>query len=147
MKCIANGIAQRLASSQYNCLARQIIHNGPSKIYGTQLLKNWRGMVCLKQDCLPQILLSPFWNTLTHLTIAKPWRAAINLRTCVGPTQPACTCSKWTMENQNNVWNLFKVNSNNNDVVLVSLLSTLTTLSFTYFAGRSIVDFEQLNPG
>ena len=45
----------------------------------------------------------------------------------------------------NNVWNLFKVNNDANDFILVSLLLILNR--FHAFSGVSIVDFEQVNDG
>ena len=53
--------------------------NGPSKIWGRQLLKNLKGYVwsALSRPyffkffkvCIPQILLCPFLNTLSHLFV------------------------------------------------------------------------------
>ena len=43
-----------------------VFKNGPSKICGRQSLKIWIDIVC--KGCLPLILLSPFLNTLTHLS-------------------------------------------------------------------------------
>ena len=58
----------------------KVFKNEPSKIYGRQTLKNLKGYGLLKADyvpfkffkgCLPQILLSPFLNTLSHVTIVN----------------------------------------------------------------------------
>ena len=57
----------------------KVFNNGPSKIYGRELLKNLKGYVCLSRPypfkfckgCLPQILLGSFFNTLFHLTPFK----------------------------------------------------------------------------
>ena len=55
----------------------KIFKNGPSKICGRRPLKNLKWyMVCLNRqyhfsffkDCLPQILLSSFLNTLSHMS-------------------------------------------------------------------------------
>ena len=54
-----------------------LFKNGPSKICGRQPLKNFRDIVCLSRPyhfkffkgCLPQILLGPFLNTLTELSL------------------------------------------------------------------------------
>ena len=49
-----------------------VFKNGPIKICGTQPLKNLRDMVCLSRffkGCLPQILLDPFLNTLSHMIV------------------------------------------------------------------------------
>ena len=50
----------------------QIYKSAPSKICGKQPIKNLSGMVCLYhfkifKGCLPQILLGPFLNNLTHI--------------------------------------------------------------------------------
>ena len=91
---------------------RQIIQDGPSKIYGTQPLKNWRGMVCLKQDCLPQILLSSFLNrkTLTRSNQLKNLRrsypAGMHLfEVNNGKTRTICeNCSKLTVITMTLFW-------------------------------------------
>ena len=52
----------------------RVFKNGQSKICGRQALKNLKGYDLLKQSitlqlfkgCLPQILLGPFLNTLSH---------------------------------------------------------------------------------
>ena len=56
----------------------KVFKNGPSKICGRQSLKNLKGYAvcsnrqypfkCFK-DCLPQILLDPFLNALSHLLL------------------------------------------------------------------------------
>ena len=48
----------------------KVIKNGPSKICGRQPLKNLEGYdlhVNFFKDCLPQMLLGPFLNTLTQM--------------------------------------------------------------------------------
>ena len=51
----------------------QSIQNEPSKIYGRQPLKNLRRPYHFKifKGCLPQILLGPFLNTLTNITLLR----------------------------------------------------------------------------
>ena len=63
-----NILEMRIFVSKINILNRQrsiwvkVFKNRPSKICGTQPLKNFKG-------CLPQILLGPFLNILTHLIV------------------------------------------------------------------------------
>ena len=53
----------------------KVSKNGPSKICGRQPLQNWSDMVCLSRpyhfkffkDCLSQVLLGTFLNTLAHI--------------------------------------------------------------------------------
>ena len=55
----------------------KVFKNGPRKIYRRQPLKNLKGYGLLGRpyyfkflkECLPQILLGPFWNTLTQIRI------------------------------------------------------------------------------
>ena len=55
----------------------KVFNNGQSKICGRQPLKNLSCMVCLGRryhfkffkGCLPQILLSSFLNTLSHMVL------------------------------------------------------------------------------
>ena len=58
----------------------KVFKNEPSKIYGRQPLKNLKGYGLLKADhtpfkffkgCHPQILLSSFLNTLSHISIVN----------------------------------------------------------------------------
>ena len=44
----------------------KVFRNGPSKICGRQLSKNFKECG-LPKGCLPQILLGPFLNTLSHI--------------------------------------------------------------------------------
>ena len=64
------------------CHAHEILFkNGPSKISGSQSLKNLKWTISLKQTislqffkgCLPQILLGPFLNTFYHMIITPSY--------------------------------------------------------------------------
>ena len=49
----------------------KVFKNGPSKICGKQRLKYMKFL----KGCLPQILLGPFLNTLSHLCfIVREWK-------------------------------------------------------------------------
>ena len=61
---------------------------------------------------------------------------------CFGASQRTKACPKSTIKTEKNV-KFFQGNNNVNDVVLVSLLLTLTY--FTFFPSISVVDFEQVN--
>ena len=61
-------------TSSYTCV--KVFKNGPSKICGRQPSKNlkWYGLpnhFKFFKGSLPQILLGPFLNTLTHIIIAE----------------------------------------------------------------------------
>ena len=58
---------------------------------------------------------------------------------CFGASQRTKACPKSTEKSVT----FFQGNNNVNDVVLVSLLLTLTY--FTFFSSISVVDFEQVN--
>ena len=55
----------------------KVFRSGLSKFFGRQPLKIFKDMVCLSgpypskffKGCLPQNLLSPFLNTLSHLDL------------------------------------------------------------------------------
>ena len=57
----------------------KVFKNGPSNICGRQPFKNLKGYGLLSRPyhfkffkgCLPQILLGPFLNTLSHMTLLK----------------------------------------------------------------------------
>ena len=67
----------RQALVYWNAIWVKVTKNGLSKICGRQPLKIWCNIVCLNRPyhfiffkgcrCLPQILLGPFLNTLTHM--------------------------------------------------------------------------------
>ena len=60
--------------SVVNSIWISVFKNGPSKMCGTQLLKNlkWYGLRNqTRPGCLPQILLGPFLNTLTHISLGE----------------------------------------------------------------------------
>ena len=67
----------RLTTRTLDIIWDNVFWNGPSKICGRQLLTMWSGMVYLNRlyylkffkCCLPQILLGPFRNTLSNLTV------------------------------------------------------------------------------
>ena len=48
----------------------KVFKNELSKTCGRQLLKHLKGYGLPKADRLPQILLSPFLNTLSHLSLS-----------------------------------------------------------------------------
>ena len=59
-------------------LVLSFLQNGPSKICGRQPLKNLKGFGLLQVDhtplnfvkgCLPQMLLGPYLNTLSHMIL------------------------------------------------------------------------------
>ena len=52
----------------------EVFKNGPSQICGILSLKNLK---CFK-GCIQKILLGPFLNTLSHLSIAKEWKLRIS---------------------------------------------------------------------
>ena len=62
----------------------KVLKNGPSKICGRQPLKDLKGHGLLKQTislqgCLPQILLGPILNTLSHTrNVLKKKQGSIN---------------------------------------------------------------------
>ena len=47
----------------------KIFKSGPSKICGRQPLKNLKFLFRFLKGCLPQILLGPPFNTLSHFTV------------------------------------------------------------------------------
>ena len=47
----------------------QMFKNEPNKICGTQPLRNLKGMVCLSKGRLTQILVGPFLNTLSRISL------------------------------------------------------------------------------
>ena len=58
----------------------KVFKNGPSKICGRQPLKNLKEYgrpysFKFFKGSLPQILLGPFLNTLTHVMLCSIWRA------------------------------------------------------------------------
>ena len=60
-----------------NYIRVKVFKNEPSKISGRQPLKNLKDYGLLSTGCLPQILLSPFLNTLSHRSIkvkGKPFQ-------------------------------------------------------------------------
>ena len=68
----------------------KVFRDGPSKTCGRQPLKNWKGHGLLKQtihlhiflDCLSQILLSLFLNTLPHIAL-NPLASGIHKRSYI----------------------------------------------------------------
>ena len=62
--------------------------------------------------------------------------------------QSTFTCLKLTIETQEKVWNMYKVNNKNTRTISIGLFSCLffwLRKYFKPFASVSIVDFEQLN--
>ena len=66
-------------AKQWRNIWNKVFRNGRSKICGRQPLKNlkWYGPYLFKffKGCLTQVLLGPFWNTLSHIWLCKKLRA------------------------------------------------------------------------
>ena len=63
-----NKNARKINPCQANVTWDKLFKNGPSKICGRQPLKNLKPSKYFK-GCLPHILISPFLNTLIHMSI------------------------------------------------------------------------------
>ena len=63
-----------------NTIQDKVFKNGPSKVCGSQPLKDLKGYPFkFFKGCLPQILFGPFLNALSHISIRNMFRIRINI--------------------------------------------------------------------